>query len=106
MKKATVEIELFYFHELNKEAQIKAIEDHRQFLLDTIDSNDYETEEDLDMQYAYYTNEDEPIIESIVLNEYLFYESGELAHTVHYCGSHPRAGVTEFLLNGKGYVVS
>ena len=84
----TVTINLFSFDELNQEAQKKAINDHAEFLLKVVetDGEEYNREE---------------VVENILLNEYLFFEDGELAHTVQYTGRHPKAGKLEFHFHNK-----
>lgn len=81
----TVTINLFSFEELDQEAQEKAINDHAEFLLD-VDEEEHTKEE---------------VVENILLNEYLFFEDGELAHIVQYTGRHPKAGKLEFHFHNK-----
>ena len=88
MKSFTVN--LCSFCELSHNAQKKAIEEHRKFILDNMCPEDfvsgdpqYDTEEALqeeyDNEYFYVLENDDYVIESIEANDYLFYESGELA---------------------------
>ena len=97
-----ITIKLYPFSELNEKAKRKAIEAHREFELNIIELNDFENGI---IEYDYYATNDEPIIESIEANDYLFFENGELAHTVRYCGNHPLAGETHFIYNGTDYVI-
>ena len=55
--------------------------------------------------YVYYLMNDKPIIENIEANNYLFFENGKLAPTVHYCGVHPLAGETHFIFNGTAHII-
>ena len=83
-------INLYTFAEISADAQAKAIEEHRRFLLDDMQPEDfisgdpeYDTPESLEEQYNneyfYVLENDDPVIESIEANEYLFYESGAMA---------------------------
>lgn len=112
MTTVNIKINLYSFDELSEKAKTKAIDEHRQFLLSVMQPNDfisgiaeYDTPEELqkayDAEYDYYLMNDEPIIENIKANEYLFFENGELAHTVHYCGKHPLSGKTFFYISGR-----
>ena len=111
-----ITIKLYSFSELNKKAKRKAIEAHREFELSIMQPDDfisgvaeYDTPEELqktyEAQYDYYFMNDEPIIENIEANDYLFFENGELAPTVHYCGGHPLRGETHFIFNGVDYII-
>lgn len=111
-----ITIKLYSLSELSGKAKGKAIEAHREFMLNIIGPDDfisgiaeYDTPEELqrtyEAQYDYYLMNDEPIIENIEANEYLFFEDGELAHTVHYCGGHPLSGETHFMFNGVDYLL-
>lgn len=111
-----ITIKLYSFSELNEKAKRKAIEEHREFELSVMRPDDfisgiaeYDTPEELqktyEAQYDYYLMNDEPIIESIEANDYLFFENGKLASTVRYCGNHPLAGETHFIFNGVDYLI-
>ena len=87
-------IRLYEFHELSDRGKRNAIEEHRSFLLETMEPEDfisgdpeYDTPEELEkmycLQYDFYLLEDDPVIESIEINEYLFFSTGELAN-IHY----------------------
>ncbi|HHX70423.1 MAG TPA: hypothetical protein GX708_20510 [Gallicola sp.] len=97
-----ITIKLYSFSELSEKAKRKAIEAHREFMLSIIELNDFKNGI---AEYDYYARNDEPIIESIEANDYLFFENGELAHTVRYCGNHPLAGETHFIFNGANYII-
>ena len=103
-------IHLYQFDELQERAQQKAIQDHREFLLSTMQPSDfisgcpeYDTPEELQKQYEseyeYYLFNDEPITESIEINEYYYFFDGTLANVTHYTGG-PRAG--KLLINIHG----
>lgn len=111
-----ITIKLYSFSELSEKAKRKAIEAHREFELSIMEPDDfisgiaeYDTPEELqktyEAQYDYYLMNDEPIIENIEANDYLFFENGNLAHTVHYCGEHPLRGETHFIFNGADYII-
>jgi hypothetical protein len=111
-----ITIKLYSFSELNEKAKRKAIEAHREFMLSLMVPDyfingitEYDTPEELqktyEAQYDYYLMNDEPIIENIEANGYLFFENGKLAHTVHYCGAHPLSGETHFIFNGADYII-
>ena len=83
-------VNLYTFAELSTNAQAKAIEEHRRFLLDDMRPEDFisgdsehdtpeSLEEQYNSEYFYVLENDEPVIESIEANDYLFYESGEMA---------------------------
>lgn len=95
-----VSLHLYQYHELSDTAQQKAVADHREFLLSTMQFDDfisgcpeYDTPEQLQFaynsEYEYYLFNDEPIIESIEINEYWFFHDGTIAHvTVEPSGRH------------------
>lgn len=110
MKQATITINLYSFDELSETAKQYAINEHRDFLLSTMSKDDfisgdeeYDTPEKLqeqyDSEYEYYSNNDEPIIESIEINEYLFHKDGQLAHTVHYVAGYGDDNGKEFYID-------
>jgi hypothetical protein len=83
MKTATLKIDLYQFNELNKEAQAFAIDKHINFLSMENESRNEEEAEPLTEDYAK---------ESILINEYYFYEDGELANVTKFTGKHPLSG--------------
>ena len=116
MLETKVVIKLFSLDELSDTARSKAIEDHREFMLSIIHPNDFisgdeehDTPEELskacEAECDYYSFEDDPIIESIEANEYLFFESGDLASTIHYSGHHPLAGEAHLVFHGEHYIL-
>lgn len=113
MKQAIITVNLYSFDELSEDAKQYAIDDHRRFLLDIMRPEDfisgdpeYDTPEMLrdayNSEYDYYEKNDDPIIESIEANEYLFYKSGELAHTTYFYAG-PREGEEVLHYQGKEY---
>lgn len=100
MKK--VEITLYSFNELNKEAQERAIHKHFIFLESTpvsVEDGDgvfYD-------EYQEYSRED--VIENILVNAYYYFADGEMAHCVTYDGG-ARDGETEFYHHGEIIPVS
>lgn len=101
MKKVT--INLYQFDELFEGAQGLVIERHREFMLRTTFPSDFEYEGDFTATIEDLENNDEPIIENIRINDYLFYQTGVLANSVTYCGNHPRAGITELRIGDDVY---
>lgn len=104
-------VSVYPFDELSEKAKQNAIQQHREFLLATMQQEDfisgcaeYDTPEELqksyDSEYDYYLMNDEPIIESITINEYLFFADGELAHTCNYCAG-GKSGETWIEFHGK-----
>ena len=104
-----VEINLYNFSELSPEAQRKAIEEHRRFLLDTLQPDfidgvtDWNDPEKMEMYWAEYgdiSDNDETVVESIEANEYKFLADGELCWTCHYVAG-PKKGLTEIKIHGE-----
>ena len=94
----TLEINLYKFEELSDEAKDKAINE----ALNILDSEptEYENENgEIVNEFVEHTEEDAK--EFILINDYLFFKNGTLAHTVTYCGNHPKAGQSEFFINGE-----
>lgn len=90
----TITVNLYTFEELIEKAKQKAIEEHRIFLLESMQPDDfisgepeYDTPEELqkayNAEYDYYLFNDDPIIESIECNEYYFYADGTLASVIN-----------------------
>ena len=107
----TFTVTLYSFDELTDKAKSRAIYEHRTFLLDIMQPSDfisgcaeYDTPEELqkayDSEYDYYLMNDEPIIESITINEYLFFADGTLANTCHYCAG-DKSGETWIQFHGE-----
>lgn len=91
MKELNIKLNLYSIDELEGKAKRKAIEEHRQFLLSVMVPDDfisgdpnYDTKENLQQQYESeyecYLMNDEPIIEDIQINDYLFFLDGTLAN--------------------------
>ena len=65
-----------------------------------------DTEEELqkayESEFEYYEENDEPIVESIEINDYYFYENGKMANVINVCGN---GKIIENILkyNGKEY---
>ena len=92
----TLQINLYSFEELSDEAKNKAIYESIEFL----DSEPIENESgEIVNEYVEHTEEDAK--EFISINDYLFFKNGTLAHTVTYCGNHPKRGKSEFFLHGE-----
>ena len=89
----TAIINLYNLSELEENAKQLAIYEH----IDFLDNEGIEEENEngeMVTDYSYkHTKSD--AIDSINMNEYLFYSDGELANCVTYTGTHPKAGITE-----------
>ena len=96
MKQTT--IKLYEYDELNEEAKNKAFEEHEIFLRENPatyedeDENGNITEKYDDMDEWSLKEIEAYVEDSIRINEYLFYSTGEMARTVYYTGKHARAG--------------
>ena len=93
-------INLFEFSELSEEAQTKAIYSHYNFLNSQGIECENEAGQLVKEEYKPTPNE---VIENIEVNEYLFYKSGVLAHTVKYVIGYDgeKAGKTFFINQDK-----
>ena len=111
MKTINININLYKYEELNEEAKEKAFDEHLSFLCSI--PYEYETEDEdgniiqkteniLKWNYEelkFYVED------SININEYLFFESGEMANITHYTGKHIKSGKTELKFLNKVYEV-
>ena len=94
----TLKIKLYKFDELSDEAKEKAIYE----ALNILDSEPIEYEnESGEMVNEYVEHTEEYAKEFILINDYLFFKNGTLAHTVTYCGNHPKKGQSEFFIHGE-----
>ena len=111
MKQVT--INLYSFSELSENAKQRAIEEHRVFELSTMQPShfksgdpEYDTEAELQKVYAeeyeYYSKNDEPIIEAIEANDYLFLADGSMVQIVTYT----KTGITEAAIGGEAYILN
>ena len=94
----TLEINLYRFDELSDEAKEKAIKDAIEFL--NSEPTEYENENG-EIVYEYFEHGESQAEQFIDVNDYMFFKDGTLAHTVTYCGKHPKAGQSEFFLHGE-----
>jgi hypothetical protein len=106
-----IEIKLYEFNELNELSQNKAINTHREFLLSVLQPDyidgicDWDDVEKMTMyheEYGYLEEHDEPIIENIEINEYLYFYDGTLAHSVYYTAG-DKKGNLEIIIHGETY---
>lgn len=106
-------IKLYSFHELSKNSQQKAIADHRLFLINTLQPDyfdgvtDWNDPRKMEMYYSEmdYLNENEdPIVESITINDYLFFANGEICRSCLYTAG-PCAGTLEIWIHGEPYYI-
>lgn len=102
MKQVT--INLYQFSELNKDAQQKAINEHKIFLLQLGEESENEDGEMITEYPEDY--EDDYVIENIEANDYIFFEDGELASCTTYTGGHPKSGITELKFAGRIYDIT
>lgn len=86
----TIRIKLYQINELTTAAKNKAIAEHREFM------------RELDGRYS----STKEVLENIEINEYYFFEDGELAHCTTYTGGHEKSGTTEFHFHGKNYNIT
>jgi hypothetical protein len=128
MKTLDVKIKLYSFDELPEDAKNKARINHIEFLGE-ISNNYFDNEgnvkpefegyfvvdviEEMErLQTPWFFNETmfhehkNEIDEEIKINEYLFFESGELANCTTYTGKHEKSGITEFHYCGQTYVLN
>ena len=103
MKQVSVTINLYTIYELSENAKEKAINEHGDFLQSI--GSEYEAENG-DMVTDYSRPTEAEILDSIEANEYLYFEDGEMAHTIHYCGKHEKSGTTEFNFMGNTYDIT
>ncbi len=91
----TATIDLYKFDELNEEAQEKAICEHIEFEIEVMDRHSpyYECAEEMDrMQTPWFLGQvifekhKQDIIDNITLNEYLFFDDGNLIPLDYYRG--------------------
>ena len=95
-------INLYELNELTEKARQRAIDDHFNFLC----SIGQEVEGDDGQMYTDYSEPDEQdVIESIEINEYLFYADGDMANCTTYTGEHPKAGTTELIIGNDIYLI-
>lgn len=110
-----ITIHVYTFAELDEKAKRNAIEEHRSFLLDVLipdyidgvtDWNDPEKMDIYNQEYEHIQDHDDPVIESIESNEYLFYRNGDFCNAVTYTERHPRAGQTDITIHGETFTIS
>ena len=102
MKTIKAEINLYSYEELKEEAKEKAFNEHKDFL-DSL-KEEYENEEGI-LISEYIDHDKEEVEDSLIINDYLFFENGQMANITHFTGKHKKAGTTEFYFNGKTYVL-
>ena len=111
MKEINIKIKLYNYEELNPESKERAFQEHYDFLA-TI-PYDYETEDqegNIIQKKEYIENWEEEQIkeyveESININDYMFFESGEMAPIIQYLGNHPKAGTKELKIYNTIYII-
>ena len=103
MKTIKTEINLYSYDELKEESKEKAFIEHEDFLNQL--GEEFENEEGVLIK-EYPNHNKEEVEDSLRINEYLFFESGELANITHFTGEHEKAGTTEFYFNNKIYILN
>ena len=111
MIKIKIEIKLYKYDELKKDAKKLAFETQEYFL--RCNPSTYEDEDEEGNIIEKYDNMEEwkeedikeYVEESLRINNYLFFEDGEQAHITHFTGKHKKAGTTEFYFLGKTYIL-
>ena len=102
----TVSINLYRLDGLEKEAKNKAIEEHRDFMVETYSDDMFDKVFNMTQsKYAKGLTKAE-VEENIEINDYMYFFDGEMASTIQYCGKHPRSGEHEFTLHGESYLLS
>jgi hypothetical protein len=110
MKTIKTEIKLYEYGELNEKAREEAFNTHKNFL--ECNPAEYEDEDERGNIIKKYNNMEEwteeeikeYVEDSINGNEYLFFESGEMAHITHFTGGE-KTGTIEFYFNGQTYII-
>lgn len=106
-----LKIKLYTLAELEPPAREKAIKEHRAFLLDTLrpdyidgvtDWNDPEKMAMYREEYAYIEDNDDPVVESIEINDYLYFHNGTIVNAVTYTTG-AAAGQTWVTIGGEQY---
>lgn len=98
MKK--ISINLYSFAELSEQAKQRAIQEHLEFLDNMPEQYEDETGE---LVTEYLEHSIHEAIESIEMNEYIFYFNGEMVNSTTYVGGHPLAGITEVIIHGEKF---
>jgi hypothetical protein len=102
MKTATIKILLYSISELQEQPKDIAIQEHENFLV----SQGMEIEnEEGKLENIPYNPTKEEIIESIEINDYLFFKNGDMANCTTFVGNHPRAGKTVLNFRGSEYEI-
>ena len=98
----TVKINLYKFSELCEVSKTNAIISHGEFLSSI--PMEFE-DEDGEMVEEYEEHSKKDIIESIEMNDYIFFYNGNLAPCTTYTGKHEKSGITELKLHGEIYEI-
>ena len=96
------QINLYSFNELSETAKQRAIYEHQSFL--DFMPIEYENEEG-EMINEWHEHSEEETIESIEINEYLFFADGKMANVTRFCGKHPKAGQSILVFAGQKYAI-
>lgn len=107
MKTIKTEINLFQYDELKGKAKERAFNEHFNFIRDNPSEYENDDGEMVYEDYSKWKEEDfrEMIEDSIKINNYWFFENGEMAKCVTYTGKHEKAGITELNFQNKVYKI-
>lgn len=107
MKTIKTEINLFQYGELKGKGKERAFNEHLDFILSNPSQYENEKGEMVLENYDKWREEDlkNMVEDSLNVNEYWFFESGEMADCVTYTGKHEKAGITEFNFQNKVYEI-
>lgn len=101
-----VTINLYSIHELEKAVQDEIIANHKEFLVSVYRDGDFDPSFNMTRSKYARSLTRSDIIGNITVNEYLYFKNGEMADICQYIQGafpNPKAGTTEFKLNGETY---
>lgn len=100
-----IKLELFSINELEKDSKRKAIDSHRDFLIDTYSDEDFDSSFNMTRSKYKKSLTNSYVIEEIEANDYLYFKDGELADTIQYTGKHERSGEHVLTFNNEEYIL-
>ena len=83
------------YNELEGEGKEKAMNEHFEFLNEVGDLEGGCT----------FKEKVEIVMESLKINDYLFFKNGDMADITHYTGKHKKSGTTELKFNNEVYIL-
>lgn len=108
-----VNITLYHLFDLPAAARNRAVEDHRHFLLATLQPDfidgvtDWADPEKMAMyraEFDYIENNDDPVVESIEANDYWYFYDGTICPACTYVAG-PKKGITEITVHGETFTI-